>query len=401
MDDLQADIQVEDKALTGAGPADGIEDFAANIENVFHEGSQVDPAQLAIDGAGMALDAVGFLTDPLGTLASSVVGWLIENVEWIREPFDNLMGDPAAIEAAANTWSNISKHLGDVAGQYKGSMTQIHEWQGQSGKAYRGHAAQLFDHVKNAETAASSVANKIKVAGCWVGATRALVRDLIAEFVGTLIAWGAAALASSWFTFGGSVAAFIARAVAKAVEVAGTIAQYLKKLFAAMDELGSLAKNAGNVLRKRTDDLAGMNDFVPPAPRQQSPKWDSVTNSMNTKAQNLRVTADRWDEQGGPLANTRLGRTVDQADARLSKGVLDGGNWARAMSGDLGQHRPNLQDLGNIKPNLAGDTIAAGKEAGKEYNKAFLQDERNEEKNIQSQKAHENKTREVRGGKDE
>ncbi len=37
-------------------------------------------------------------------------------------------------------------------------------------------------------------------AGAAVAATRALVRDLIAEMVGTLIAWGAAALASSWFT---------------------------------------------------------------------------------------------------------------------------------------------------------------------------------------------------------
>lgn len=435
MDDLQADIQVEDKTFTGAGPLDGAEDFAANIENVFHDGAQIDETQLAIDGAGMALDAAGFLTDPLATLASSVVGWLIENVEWVREPFDDLAGDPAAIEAAANTWANIHQHLGGVSEQHRSSLSQVTEWRGQSGQAYRGSAASLFEHIRNAEVASLAVSNKIKMAGAIVAATRALIRDLIAEMVGTLIAWGLAALASSWFTFGGSVAAFIARAVAKAVEIAGRIAQFLKKLFGVLDKLGGLAKTSADTLRKRADDLAATSRSRPDSgfggrlkmkeehmaaelrtkadsrdafgDRVQgqgldarNQRVDDFTNSTNTRAENMRATADRWDQEGGPLANTTLGKVVDQTDGRLNKSFFDGGNWVKAASGDLGQHKPALSDLGNIKPGF-GDAVAGGKEFGKEANKAFGQDEGNPEEGAPSEKPHETTTREVRGERDQ
>lgn len=434
MDDLQADIKVEDKTFTGAGPLDGAEDFVANIENIWREGAQVDETQLAIDGMGMALDAAGFLTDPLATLASSAIGWVIENVEWVREPFDNLFGDPPAIEAAANTWSNISQHLGDVAGQHKGSMSQVTEWHGQSGRAYRGAAANLFDHTRNAEVAAAAVANKIKLAGATVAATRALVRDSIAEMVGTLLAWGAACLASSWFTFGGSVAAFIARAVAKAVEIAGRIAQYLKKLFSALDKLGGLAKTSADGLRRRADELAssgrtrseaGLDGRLRMKEEHMSEQLrnkadsrdalagriqgqgldarnqrvDNVTDSANTRAENLRQTANRWDEQGGPLANTSLGRVADRVDAHGNKSTFDGGNVLRSLSGDLFAHRPTWSDAANVKPGW-GDAVTPAKEFAKEYNKAFLQEEGNSEENVPTEKPHESTTREVRGERD-
>lgn len=435
MSDLQADIKVEDKMFTGAGPLDGAEDFAANVENIWREGAQVDETQLAIDGMGMALDAAGFLTDPLATLASSAIGWVIENVEWVREPFDDLLGDPPAIEAAANTWGNISQHLGDVASQHKGSMSQVVDWQGQSGRAYRGVAANLYDHTKNAEVAASAVGNKIKLAGAAVAATRALVRDLIAEMVGTLLAWGAACLASSWFTFGGSVAAFIARAVAKAVEIAGRIAQYLKKLFSALDRLGGLARASADGLRRRADDLAesssarsstGLDGRLKMKEEHMSEQMlskadsrdaladrvqgqglqarnqsvDNLTDSANTRAENLRSTANRWDEQGGPLANTRVGQVVNAVDTHGNKSALDGGNVLRSISGDLFSHKPTWSDAGNLTPGW-GDPIAGVKEFSKEYNKAFWQEEGDPEKNVDTEKPHESVTREVRGERDE
>lgn len=400
MNDLVAKAKVDvDKDYAGAGPLDGIEDFAANIDHGTDAGRNIDWTQLGIDGAGMALDAAGAIVDPLGTLASSAIGWVIENVGWVREPFDDLMGDPAAIEAVANTWGSISKHLDGVAEQYKASMSQVSDWKGQSGAAYRGHAANLYEHVKNASAGATAAENEIKLAGACVSAVRAFMRDLLAELAGTLMVWGLGALASSVVTAGASVAAFVVRAVAKAIEIAGRMAQLLKKLFAALEKLGSVAKSATTALTKRADDVAADGAGPTRSTGSGGSRLDTFTDSANTKADNARAKADQWSQKAsesrqeaersgrgmdmsalghdapsvraadaseGPLAHTRVGHAAGKIDDLFNKSALDGQGVVRgAFSGDL---------KGHLTPS-AGDLISPAKEFAKEENKAFHQDE--------------------------
>jgi hypothetical protein len=96
---LLAKPQDDGKLLTGAGPFDTAEDLARDIALPFQEGKSIDPVALGIDSAAMVMDVAGAVVDPLGTLASSVVGWIIENISFVRQPFDDLAGDPPAIEA--------------------------------------------------------------------------------------------------------------------------------------------------------------------------------------------------------------------------------------------------------------------------------------------------------------
>lgn len=195
MNDLVAKPQDDGKMFTGAGPLDTMEDIGANLNNPAEtikkdtngDGvdeelrKEIEPVQLGIDVASLGLDAAGAVVDPLGTLASSAVGWIIENVGFIREPFDDLAGDPPAIEAASNTFKNISDHLKEVGEQYEAALRDVDSWQEQSGEAYRGEAKTLAGHVTNASAGAATAASKIKTAGVCVAATRALIRDLIAE----------------------------------------------------------------------------------------------------------------------------------------------------------------------------------------------------------------------------
>ena len=421
--DLVAKPQEDGKMFTGAGPLDGFEDIGGNIDNAFQEGKSVDPVQLGIDGAGAALDIAGAVTDPLGTLASSAVGWIIENVGFIREPFDKLMGDPPAVEAASNTFANIAQQLTYVGQQHKDSLSQITGWQEQSGQAYRGEAKNLGEHIANAAAGAESAANKIKIAGILVAATRALIRDLLAELAGTLIVWGLGALASAVPTAGASVAAFVTRAVTKAVEIAGKIAQFLKKLFRALDKLGGLAKGSSDALRQRADDLAAtaasradtgldarlkmkeqhMADNLrqkADARDARDQKLDDFTDRTNQKADELRNKADGYDQKArekwqenrqnareghdmsaagydrlttradatsdGPLSGTRLGNVASTVDGALGKSMTDGQNMIRgAMSGDI---------MGHLKPGW-GDVIPGAKEGMKETNKAYGQED--------------------------
>jgi uncharacterized protein YukE len=416
---LIAKAEPDNKKFTGSGLLDTGEDLV----KPFIEGKTIDPVALGIDGAALVLDAAGFLTDPLGTLASSVVGWIIENVGFVRGPFDKLMGDPPAIEAIGTTWENIAKRLGDEATGYESHAKTLTDWTGDAADAYRTRCANLVAHLRGSAEAANSAANKVKVAGAVVAATRALIRDLLADLAGTLLIWGIPAAASAVPTAGASIAAFITRAVTKAVEIGTKIARFVAKLFKAMDKLGSLAKRAGEAMRKQADDLAALSKQMPnsqygnqraaelasdsatkvsradsldnigdglsTAGKRVQDGVDNAMNKVDDVVQRTSQKVDDWaarvkengaarkqkirdvyDTMNQPPLSTKhrdmgdplgaAGRAADKIDAPMSKGILDGQNWVRAVAS---------KDLRHLIPNL-GDLVHPAKELSKELNKA-------------------------------
>lgn len=416
---LIAQKEDDKKRLAGAG----IFDTAEDLVMPFADGKTIDPVALGIDGAALALDVAGFLTDPLGTLASSVVGWIIENVGFIREPFDKLAGDPPAIEAIGTTWENIAKRLSEEATGYESQAKALADWTGFAADAYRTRCSILVAQLRGSSAAASSAANKIKVAGAIVAATRALIRDLLADLAGTLLMWGIPAAASAIPTAGASIAAFITRAVTKAVEIGTKIARFVAKLFKALDKLGSLAKKAAAAMRKQADDLAALSRQMPNsrygnqraaeltsdsvtrvsradtldnvgdglgnASRRVQDGVDNTMNKVDDLAQRTSQKVDDWanrvkengparkqkvkdfyDTMNQPPLTTRkndmgdphsgLGRAADRVDAPLSKGLLDGQNWVRSVAS---------RDISHLMPNW-GDLVHPAKELSKELNKA-------------------------------
>ncbi|SMD19409.1 WXG100 family type VII secretion target [Lentzea albidocapillata] len=416
---LIAKKEPEKKAFAGAGFADTGEDLV----RPFLEGKDIDPVALGIDGAAMVLDVAGLLTDPLGTLASSVVGWIIENVGFIREPFDKLAGDPPAIEAVSKTWENIAKRLNEEATAYGNQAKALADWTGDAADAYRTRCSSLVAQLQGSSAAASSAANKIKVAGAVVAASRALIRDLLADLAGTLLMWGIPAAASAIPTAGASIAAFITRAVTKAVEIGTKIARFVAKLFKALDKLASLAKKAGEAMRKQADDLAALSRQMPNsrygnqraaelasdsatrvsradtldnvgeglgnASRRVQDGVDNAMNKVDDFAQRTSRKADDWAnrvKENGPARKQKVkdfyekmnqpplstrsenmgdpgyaaGRAADRVDSPMSKGVLDGQNWVRAVAS---------RDISHLMPNY-GDLVHPAKELGKELNKS-------------------------------
>jgi hypothetical protein len=412
------------KNLTGAGIADTGEDLYRDIALPFREGKEIDPVALGIDATAMVFDIAGAVADPLGTLASSIVGWIIENVDFVRKPFDDLAGDPPAIEAAATTWENIAKRLAETIKAYVADYKKVAKWTGAAAYAYRTRVGELIDGLGQSAAAAESVANKIKIAAALVAATRTLIRDLLADLAGTLIAWGIPAAAAAVPTAGASVAAFITRAITKAVEIGGKIAQFLKKLFGALDKLSALAKRAGTAMRQKSDDLAELARLAPNTPqgnqqaanllhtsatrasradvldragdglantsRRGQDAMDNVTRRADDWAPNTNQRVNDWADRvkqgadaraqkvrdiyekfGQPPLTTRsadmpdptngVQRVGDSVDSRTGGGILDGQNWVRAVAS---------RDIGHLMP-TPGDLVAPIKEGLKEINNQF------------------------------
>jgi uncharacterized protein YukE len=414
-------IKDSTKVLTGLGPFDTLEDLARGVALPFQEGKSIDMAALGVDAVAMGLDVVGAMADPLGTLASSIVGWIIENVDFVRKPFDDLAGDPPAIEAAANTWEKISGRLTEVKDAHQNDLAKLSGWTGPAAEAYKKHASDVITGINAAAEAAGSIVNKIKIAAALVAATRTLIRDLLADLAGTLIAWGIPAAAAAIPSAGASVAAFITRAITKAVEIGGKIAQFLKKLFGALDKLADLAKRAGSAMRKQSDDLAALARSAPNSPhgnqraaelldssatrasradsldragdgladtsRRGQDALDNVSRRADDWASNTNQRVGDWADRvkqgadarsqkvkdlyerfGFPPLSTRnadmpdapngVQRAGDRVDRHTGGGVLDGQNWVRAVAS---------RDIGHLMPTY-GDVIAPVKEGLKELN---------------------------------
>lgn len=207
----------------GAGPIDTVKQAAADLMN---------PEDWVMDGIALGLDGLGVIADPLANLASAGIGWLIEHVSFLKEPLDNLAGDPAAINRVAAVWGEqVRTEIANVGDDFGRAATEeTTSWKGPAADAYRTYAATLRDKVKGLEPTAESVSHGVQGAGALVSTVRGIIRDIVVDVVGEFIAAAATALASSWFTLGGSIAAFIGWAVGRGAATAGKIAGKISKL---------------------------------------------------------------------------------------------------------------------------------------------------------------------------
>ncbi|MGH3630097.1 MAG: PPE domain-containing protein [Sciscionella sp.] len=265
----------------GAGP---LADAAATITDAVSG----DWGNLALDGVTDGLDLLGAAMDPLGTLASAGVGWLIEHIGFLKKGLDELAGDPAAVTAHAQTWTNIANQLKQTGSEYQQSTSTLAQsYRCTSAQAYGKTAKDYVSVLHGAAATAESASKAMKVGATLVGVERGIIRDMTSEFVGGLIAKALAALALSWCSFGGSVAAFIADSVIEGGILAEKIAGKIEKLISKLEALAKGAKSSSKTLETVTGQL-----------RKFKGKLDDLTDSSVTTAAGLERRADGLNAKG-------------------------------------------------------------------------------------------------------
>ncbi|WP_433868905.1 WXG100 family type VII secretion target [Saccharopolyspora sp. CA-218241] len=228
-----------------------------------------DWASGVMGAVGTGLDALGMALDPFGAILSAGVGWLMEHVGPLSDALDSLTGDPDQIEAHSKTWKNISTELGAVNTE----MTALVEsdtagWIGAAGDAYRARSEDTTALIAAAQQAADGASSGIATAGEVVAGVRTLVRDIIAELVGSLISWALQVLA----TLGLAMAWVVPQVVAAVAKVAAQIADITTKLIKAMKALAPLLKKLGGSFgdaKKHLDEIkadGGKADGPAPQP---------------------------------------------------------------------------------------------------------------------------------------
>jgi hypothetical protein len=242
-------IAQEDHNTTGYAGI-GISDSTAQCVNAIASGDWIEAG---IGAASTIVDEFGLYEDPATALASYGVGWLIEHVHALSAPLDWLAGDPGAIGAHAQTWSNIEDAVSAVRQDYADAVAgDLTTWQGTAAEAYRSRAISAGDLLEALAVAAEGIRIAITLSGKVVSDVRGKVQKIISNVVGALISWAAElvctgglaapVVAEQAITFIARWAVKIAELVAKLLNTIKTLMPLLRHL----DEIFNTLKAALN-----------------------------------------------------------------------------------------------------------------------------------------------------------
>jgi hypothetical protein len=219
--------------------------------------------ETSVDSVLCGLDILFNCANPLGGLISAGVGWLIEHIPGISDVWDKLMGDAAGIEQIANTWDNIARSVNSSKLSYDTASTQIESWSGPAAESYRSCAQAYSAALAGASTEAEALAVVVRLIGGIAAGCKDTIYTLISEFIEfTVLPAILAALATSWCTFGGSIAAAITYIEIQADITAGQITVQITRT---TEEIVVLSERAARIVTKLEDlgrSLAALHQAV-------------------------------------------------------------------------------------------------------------------------------------------
>ncbi|MCC8250605.1 hypothetical protein [Saccharothrix luteola] len=153
--------------------------------------------------------------DPLGLLADAGLGWLVEHVDFLREPLDWLSGHADRFEDAVATWKQVATTLDGIVRRRAGG-------------------GRLTAEIAGMSRLCVDVAAHVAEVGAITAAIRGVFRDVVALFVQEVFGNATVALAASDITAGGSLPEFAAWAVGRGAVVLDRVNRRLAEVVRVM-----------------------------------------------------------------------------------------------------------------------------------------------------------------------
>ncbi|MGZ4445474.1 MAG: WXG100 family type VII secretion target [Nocardioides sp.] len=149
-----------------------------------------DWASLALIGVADGLDTAATISDPFGSLLAAGAGWLMDHFEPLKGWLDDLTGDPGAVEAFSGQWEGVASSVDSSAEDLRVRVhTDLAHMQGDSIESYRGFVDRLAENVDAVKEGAEGMAGALRFAASMVEAVHGIVRDAIAQIVGSALSW--------------------------------------------------------------------------------------------------------------------------------------------------------------------------------------------------------------------
>ncbi|PSL54069.1 hypothetical protein B0I31_107123 [Saccharothrix carnea] len=228
----------------GRDPSHLISDVQGTVAAV----ERGDWVQAGLGMANTAMGIVGLAANPLSGFLSAGFSWAIQHVDFLRQPFDALLGDPQAIQKMSDSWASAAKQIEGIVADYR--RTSVEETRGWRGRSADGYRAASKKHAAGLETlskATQGISRAAKGAGELVATVRKTIMDLISQAVSEMVMKIIQWLAASFLTFGAAIGAAIADIVQMACNYAKKLADFLQKLANSLKKLIDLIKSVAQI----------------------------------------------------------------------------------------------------------------------------------------------------------
>ncbi|HEX8869817.1 MAG TPA: hypothetical protein VF821_29420 [Lentzea sp.] len=222
----------------------------SSISNTYSSIERGDWVNAGLGMANTAMGMIGMSGNPLSGFLAAGFSWAIQHVDFLREPFDALLGSPESISKMAGTYRSAGQQVKEIATEYERiCVSQTREWQGKAADAYRAAAKKHADGMESLSKATHGIAAAVEGAGKLVAEVRKQIMDLISQAVADMVMKIIQWLAASVLTFGAAIAGAIADIVTTACNYAKKLADFIQKLLGSVKKLMDLVKQVSQIAK--------------------------------------------------------------------------------------------------------------------------------------------------------
>jgi len=305
-----------------------IEAYDSLIDSIG-SGAQ-DVADTTFNAIGAVASTVSLVVDPFGSLLGAGLGWLMEHISFLREALDQMLGDPEAIQANVDATKAKAVELRVLAEDHRSGLATFDGWTGASSENFQASMDTMGKELDSLANGVETKAKVVSIMGMIVSVVRDLVRDAIAQFVGSVVANAVIGVVGAAFTFGASAGFALAQTVREAVEVAAMIASKVRHVVKALTSLMGKIDDLDGVMTKigkgweRFDNVADVTEISYEAYKAA----DTVDDAVDKGLQSAKDAAPAPSGPDDPLQHAR--------DVNKSTGSFDAVK-GDAFFGDAGR----------------------------------------------------------------
>ncbi len=239
---------------------------------------------------GAVMDTVAAVSDPLGSLIAAGLGWLMEHLQPLKGWLDDLTGDAGQVAGFAQTWANVGGQLRQSASDLAVVLGDLDAADGAAVRAYLAFQRDVVKHLQGAASWADGMQVGMQMASTIVQVVHDLVRDSLAQLVGSLISYAAELVFSLGLatplvieqasTRVSALAAKFSKKIPDLVDAAKKLAGLLEKLKALFKKFGDVAdKTLKGAAHSAKETVAGL-----PGVRRLDPRRTDLIDNMENWA---------------------------------------------------------------------------------------------------------------------
>ncbi|QQQ79132.1 hypothetical protein IOD16_12275 [Saccharothrix sp. 6-C] len=174
-----------------------------------------------------------FPEDPFASLRG-VAGWAVDYVTFLREPIDQLQGDPQSVQATVDAIRSGAERMRELASTQRDTLAKPQGWTGKAQEAYQTSMDALGGELDSLAGAVAVKGVVVENSGAMVRALREALLHTVGQYSHSLVPGAISAYVFAPITFGASIAMFLASVVDSATQLGTSIAAKMDDLNAAL-----------------------------------------------------------------------------------------------------------------------------------------------------------------------